>query len=89
MNREELEAMITAIVAEAMFNNFHAIKKRILAEAGISTVDHIEFNSAEGPLCVMDYADEYTDYTTDVVYCGERYTVIGRTPDKIRVKAAS
>jgi hypothetical protein len=89
MSKTDLEKMIQEIVTEALYQNFHAIKKRILAEAGISTVDHIEFSSPEGPLCVMDYEDEYTDYATDVIYCGERFTVIGRSPERIRVKAAS
>jgi len=89
MSREELETMITAIVAEAMFSNFHALKKEVLKNAGISTIDPIEFSSCEGPLCIMDYEDSYTDYATDVVYAGERFTVIGRHPERVRVKAAS
>ena len=81
--------MIASIVAEAMFNNFHALKKEVLKNAGISTIDPIEFSSCEGPLCIMEYEDQYTDYSTDVLYNGEKFTVIGRHPERVRVKAAS
>lgn len=89
MNTAELERQIKDIVTEALFPSFHALKKRVLSNAGVTTVDHIEFTSPEGPLVIMDYEDLETDYTTDVVYNGRRYTVIGRSPDRIRVKAAS
>lgn len=88
MSTTELEKMIREIVTEALFQNFHALKKSVLSNAGISTVDHIEFSSSEGPICVMDYEDRFTDYATDILYGGQRFTVIGRSPERIRVKAA-
>ena len=89
MTTADLEKMIHGIVTEALFQNFHALKKSVLKDAGITALDEIEFNSNEGPLVIMDYEDTYTDYTTDVVYAGERFTIIGRSPERIRVKAAS
>ena len=87
MSRTELETMIQKIVAEALFQNFHALKKSVLKDAGITALDEIEFSSSEGPLVIMDYEDAYTDYATDVIYAGERFTVIGRHPERVRVKA--
>ena len=89
MTKADLEKMIRDIVSEALFQNFHALKKSVLKEAGITALDEIEFSSSEGPLVIMDYEDAYTDYATDIIYAGERFTVIGRHPERIRVKAAS
>ena len=89
MNPAELERQIKDIVTEALFPSFHALKKRVLSNAGVTTVDHIEFTSPEGPLVIMDYEDVYTDYTTDIKYRGEIYRVIGRSPERITVRMVS